>query len=402
MSLPRSVSEVISNHVTLEVEGIDRMYLNVYVPKLQYASGVVGFFRNHRGYTFASSALMDPITKDFIRQVSEFTAAAGIPLITFSKGERKDDVMKQHLAKFPGREGVLFVGKAQEKTPVFRTEKRRNPETGQTYPWIVRTTALVNHFYFYCVDEDFGPFFLKFCSYFPYNAKLSLNGHEYVKCQLAQRGVAFEALDNGVLSCENPKLLQALCDGLSAEKIDALLRKWLGRLPHPFTPADRDAGYRYDVSILQAEFALTQVLDRPVAGRIFFEEVSRENLPRCFFGAGRPDQVQLIFNRRVTKRTPGRFRTRVLTEGVTPSLHVDDKHSKIKQRAKPREFNFAPGTVLLREWGEREHKVTVSAAGLFEYEGRAFKSLTAVARHITGAHQSGPLFFGMGGKRGAQ
>ena len=81
---------------------------------------------------------------------------------------------------------------------------------------------------------------------------------------------------------------------------------------------------------------------------------------------------------------------------------IGAKHSKIKLRAKPREFNFAPGTVLLREWGEREHKVTVSATGLFEYEGRAFKSLTAVARHITGAHQSGPLFFGMGGKRGAQ
>jgi hypothetical protein len=326
MSLPRNVAEVIREHVTLEVEGIDRMYLNVYVPKLQYENGVVGFFRNHRGYTFASSALMDPITKDFIRRVSDFTARAGIPLFTFQKGERKDDVMKEYLARFKGKEGVLFVGKAQEKTPVFRTEKRRNPETGQTYPWIVRTTAMVNHFYFYCVDEDFGPFFIKFCSYFPYNAKLCINGHEYVKCQLAQRGVAFEALDNGVLSCENPKLLQSLCDGLSARKIDALLRKWLRRLPHPFTPADRAAGYRYDVSILQAEFSLTQVLDRPVSGRIFFEEVIRENLD-----IGRPDQVQLIFNRRVSKRTPGRFRTRVLTEGVTPSLHIDYKRSRIKQ-----------------------------------------------------------------------
>ena len=74
---------------------------------------------------------------------------------------------------------------------------------------------------------------------------------------------------------------------------------------------------------------------------------------------------------------------------------IGAKHSKIKLRAKPREFNFAPGTVLLREWGEREHKVTVSAAGLFEYEGLSFKSLTAVARHITGTRWSGPLFFGL-------
>src|ERR1700722_18663606 len=67
------------------------------------------------------------------------------------------------------------------------------------------------------------------------------------------------SLDNGVLSCDDPKRLQAICDGLSAEKIDALLRKWLRLLPHPYTTADREAGYRYQVSILQTEFSLTQV-----------------------------------------------------------------------------------------------------------------------------------------------
>jgi hypothetical protein len=92
---------------------------------------------------------------------------------------------------------------------------------------------MVNQFYFYCVDADFGPFFLKFSTYFPYNAKLCINGHEYVKCQLAKESIAFEALDNGVLSCANPKRLRQLCDQLSPEKIDALLRKWLRRLPHP-------------------------------------------------------------------------------------------------------------------------------------------------------------------------
>jgi hypothetical protein len=185
---------------------------------------------------------------------------------------------------------------------------------------------MVNQLYFYCVDEDFGPFFLKFCTYFPYNAKLCINGHEYAKRQLAKEKIAYEALDNGVRSCADPKRLQRICDGLTAPKIDALLRKWLRILPHPFSLRDRRAGYRYDLSILQAEFSLTQVLDRPVTGRVFFEEVIRENLD-----IGRPGQVQLIFERRVTKRTPGRFRTRVITQGVTPSLHVDYKKSRIKQ-----------------------------------------------------------------------
>ena len=221
---------------------------------------------------------------------------------------------------------MLYVGKAQEKARVMRTERRRSPNTGATYPWIVESTAMVNHYYFYCVDEDFGPFFLKFCSYFPYNAKLCINGHEYLKHQLAKRGVRFEPLDNGIKSCADPALMQRLADGLSDDKIDRLLRKWLKRLPHPFPARDRAAGYRYQLSILQAEFSLTQVLDQPVLGRIFFEEVIRENLD-----IGRPAQVSLIFDRKVSRRTPGQFRTRVITEGVVPSLHVDYKKNRIKQ-----------------------------------------------------------------------
>jgi hypothetical protein len=326
MSVPRSVAEILRDHVTLSVESIDRMYLNVYVPRLQTEGGVAYFFRSHRGYPFASSALMEPISKAFIRGIEAFAAREGVPLLTFAPGQNKDAVMAEHLARFSREEGVVFIGKAQEKTKVFRTEKRKNPTTGQPYPWLVRSTAMVNQYYVYGVDRDFGPFCLKFCSYFPYTAKLCLNGHEYVKRQLAQRGIAFEALDNGIRACADPRRLQALCDGLSAAKLDALLRKWLARLPHPFTAADRKAGYRYDCSILQLECSLTQVLDQPRTGRLFFEQVIRENLD-----LGRPDQVALIFARRVTRRTPGRFRTRVLTDGVTPSLHVDYKRTRIKQ-----------------------------------------------------------------------
>jgi hypothetical protein len=326
MSVPRSVAEVLSEHVTLEVEGIDRMYLNVYVPQLQREQGVATFFRSHLGHRFASSVLMDPISRKFVGELESFAKREQVPVIQFRKGERKDDIAAGYKKKFSKPEGVVFIGKAQEKMPVFRTERRRSETTGATYPWLVRSTAMVNQFYVYCVDRDFGPFFLKFSSYFPYTAKLCINGHEYAKRQLAKKNIGFEALDNGVLSCDDPEKLQAICDGLSAEKIDALLRKWLRLLPHPYTAADRKAGYRYQVSILQAEFSLTQVLDRPVTGRVFFEEVIRENLD-----IGRPSQVQLIFDRRVSKKTPGRFRTRVITDGVVPSLHVDYKATRIKQ-----------------------------------------------------------------------
>ena len=179
-------------------------------------------------------------------------------------------------------------------------------------------------------DEDFGPFFIKFSTYFPYTAKLCINGNEWAKRQAAKAGIAFEALDNGFAAVDDVDRLQNICDSLGPDQIDALLRKWLRILPNPFTDDDEAAGYRYELSILQAEFSLTQMLDRPVSGRIFFEQVIRDNLD-----IGRPDQVALIFDRRIIskgrRRTPGRFRTRVITAGVTPSLHVDYKNTKIKQ-----------------------------------------------------------------------
>jgi hypothetical protein len=333
MTLPRTVADVLSDHVVLEVECIDRLYLNVYQPRLQYPAGAAAFFVGHRGARFASSALMDPISRAFVASVDRFARDERVPVISFEKGQRKDDVAHEYLAEFEaaGRlEGVLFVGRAQEKTRTFRTEKRRNPVTGATYPWIVRATAMVNHFYFYCVDAEWGPFFLKFCSYFPYGARLCVNGNERAKRVAAAVGIGFTPLDNAFAACDDPAGLQRICHGATPAAVDRLLRKWLKMLPHPFTRADRAAGYRYDISILQAEFSLTQMLDRPMSGRILLDEVFRENLD-----VGRPDQVGLVFDRRIIRKgprpTPGRFRTRILTSGVTPSLHIDYKHSKVKQ-----------------------------------------------------------------------
>ncbi len=332
MTLPRSVADVLSDHVVFELESIDRLYCNLYVPQLQRPEGIVGFIRGHLGQPIASTAVIAPMSRDFVARLGAFADQRGIPRIDFVRGQRKDDVMHEHLAAFEaaGRtEGVLFIGRAQEKNTVFRTEKRRAAD-GTSYPWIVRTTSVVNQFYVYCVDEDFGAFFLKFSSYFPYGAKLLVNGHHYAQAQAAKAGIGFTALDNGFAAVDDPAAVQAICDSLDEGKIEALAGKWLGILPNPYSPADQAAGYRYDISVLQAEFSLTQVLDKPVSGRIFFDQVIHDNL-----AIGRPDQVGLVFDRRIVRKgpraTPGKFRTRVITDGVTPSLHVDYKNSKIKQ-----------------------------------------------------------------------
>jgi hypothetical protein len=392
MTLPRSAADVLADHVVFEIECIDRMYCNVYVPQLQHAGGLLGYIQRQLGLPIASTAPLGKITDSFSAAIRRFARDQQVPWVDFAKGQRKDDVMHEHLARFGREEGVLFIGRAQEKTSVFRTERRRDT-AGESYPWIVRSTGVVNQFYVYAVDADFGPFFLKFCSYFPYNAKLCLNGHEWAKRQAAKAGIAHTALDNGFATCADPAAVQAICDRLGPEQIDGLLRKWLARLPHPFSPADREAGYRYDISIWQAEFSLTQVLDRPVSGRVFFEHVIRDNLD-----VGRPDQISLIFDRRLMRRgpraTPGRFRTRVITHGVTPSLHIDYKHTAIKQYHKegralrtettindPRDFGIGKRLTnlpALREIGLSANRRLLGAQRLSHNPIRAAEAFTAV------------------------
>src|SRR2546427_1346042 len=156
----KNVAEILSNHVTFELEAIDRMYLNAYVPSLQTGGGFVYFLKTQLEARVPSTVLIAPMSQRFVDAIEHFVEAQGVDLVTFEKGERKDDVAQRYLAAFQGEEGVLFVGKAQEKASVFRTEKRRDAQ-GVKYPWIIRSTAMVNHYYFYIVDRDFGPLFIK-------------------------------------------------------------------------------------------------------------------------------------------------------------------------------------------------------------------------------------------------
>jgi hypothetical protein len=336
MTLPRSAADVLAGHVLFEIEVIDRMYLNLYQPRLQHGAGIAAFFVGHRGNRFASSALMAPMTAAFVADIGHFAAVRGLDVVRFAKGQRKDDLTREYLRRaMPDDRGlvpaqVLYVGVAQEKQKVFRTSKRRNPVTGATYPWLVPATGVVNQYYFYCVDEEFGPVCVKFSGYFPYTGRLILNGNEYAQRQAAKAGIGFVPLDNAFAAVDDVAAVQAICDGLDEDAIAALAARLLRLLPHPFTADDTAAGYRYELSVLQAEFSLTQVLDAPVTGRIFFDQLIRDNLD-----LGRPDRVSLIFDRKIIRKgkraTPGRFRTRVITDGVTPSLHIDYKNSKIKQ-----------------------------------------------------------------------
>lgn len=318
-----NVAERIKERVTLTVDSIDRVYLNGYVPTLYSSGGIVSFLRR-RGATIASPALFRQITEAFKDELRAWCDARDIPWIELKAGERKDNVVEPYRRRCRGTSGVVLVGVAQERAKAWRGVKRKGAGgVSFEFQW---TTVCVNHYYVYFIDDDWGPGFLKICGYAPYTLKLCLNGHEWAKRQLTKQGIPFEALDNGFRSCADPAALQAVCDRLGSADFQACLDRWLAVLPLPLGATDRAAGFGYHLSILQLEVSRTQVFDRPLRGREFFEEVIRDHLD-----LGRPSRVQLLFDRKVTKTTPGKFATRIITDGVLPSLHVQYKRCHVKQ-----------------------------------------------------------------------
>lgn len=316
-----NIPELLNGHVTLEVECLDRLYLNGYIGPLATPGGLVTFMREQLDKPIPSPVVLGQVTEKFRDGVKAMAERQQIPVYQFNHKERKDDVANQFRRERGTRDGIVFVGVAQEKALAYQGKK----VAGQ-FQFTRDKTVYVNHYYFYIDDADFGPLFIKVCSYAPWGIKLCLNGHEWAKRQLDKQGVEYEALDNGFQSCADAKKLQEICDSLGPEDIDRVFRKWLDRLPLPLRAEDRSTGYDWSLSIWQMEVSLTQIFDRPLRGREFFEEVIRDNLD-----LGRPDRVQLIFDRVVTKKTPGEFRTRVIQDGVHPSLHINYKNFDLKQ-----------------------------------------------------------------------
>lgn len=323
-------STLLRDHVTLKCRSLDRIFLQAYVPKLQSVGQVCIFLRWQRKFHIPSSAAFGQIGDAYVREIHEFAKRSGIPIVHFEKRQKKEEVARPFLeaAMREGNKGrVVLIGIAQEKASIWRSWKAKGQEKA-AHPHMEwgRQMAYVNHFYFYLWDPEWGAAFWKTNAYAPYPIWLWLNGHEWAKRQLEKAGIAYEALDNGFRSCANPAELQRICDQLGPEAVDRFFGRWVSQLPSPFSPADRTAGYGYELAFRQLEISDTCVFDRPQAGRAWFEGVIRDHLD-----VGRPSEIALIFDRAVSRRTPGTFRTRVLTPGVDPNLCCYYKSSRIKQ-----------------------------------------------------------------------
>jgi len=256
-------------------------------------------------------------------------------VVRFKKEDRKAEVMAPYLRRqaATGRSGVAAIGVSQEFQRVWAAYKRETRTAAPQYTF-AKTDRRVTCYYFYLWDEGFGPAFIKVCAYFPYPAKIWVNGHEWAKRQALRAGIGFTELSNGFAACDDPVLLQQICDLLQPGTIEVFAQRWLHRLPMPFTAADQRAGYWWELSMRQIEVSRTIVFDAPRRARAFFEALIADNLD-----IGRPANVEIIFNRHIRRNTPGVFRTAIDRPAIGPDsggvvLNVFYKHSRIKQYLK--------------------------------------------------------------------
>jgi hypothetical protein len=332
-----TAADVMAGHVRLDISCLDRVYLNGYVAKLQTPGAVVYFFHDHRGKPIVSPALFEPIGEKFRRDIRDWAQANGIPLIRFTAGERKADVMAPYLdaAAAAGRSQVVAVGCAQEFQLVWSARKRDTGPGGCPQFSFTKEQRRVPVFYVYIFDERMGPGFIKVCTYFPYPVKAWVNGHEWAKRQAAAAGIGFTALSNGFAACEDPAGLQAICDRFGPGTVQVWFERWMARIPLPLTDTDRDAGYWWELSMRQVETSRTLVFDGDAHARAFFEALLCENMD-----LGRPENVELLFRRgqrlgRPTIPPPGGgFKTKIDRYCDLVTINVFYKNSRLKQDLK--------------------------------------------------------------------
>jgi hypothetical protein len=322
-----NVNELLDSHVVLDLSCLDRIYLNAYVPTLQVPGQVVWFMKEHLGMPIPSPAIMTKIGDRFRKAVGDFAAVNHIPMVRFNKDDRHIEVIRPYLdaATAPG---VVAIGCGQEFQWVF-TATRVPSSSGVPLFKFAKTQRRVSVFYFYVLDAEFGPGFIKICSYFPYPAKVWVNGHEWAKHQAANAGIGFTELANGFAACDDPDRLQAICDQLNAAHIEMFFERWMRVIPTPLDANDRAGGYWWELSMRQIEVSRTIVFDAPRRARGFFEAVIADNLD-----IGRPDEIKVIFARQIRRNTRSEFATKVVTRGTDVTINAFYKHSRIKQYLK--------------------------------------------------------------------
>jgi hypothetical protein len=311
--------------VAFTYRSIDRLILNAYIPMLQMPGAMVTFLREVCGKPILSPVVFKAMTDRFVAAVQVFTQTHGIPVLRATGRTGPGEVAQRALraAARAQRWGVVAVVVHQESARVFTS---RHAGGRRTNFWVQEERRLVNHYYFYLRDREYGDGFVRISSYAPFQTRIWLNAHGYLAAQLRRRRVAFRALDNCIVEVADPAALTAIAQRFDAALVEQIARRWLAWVPDPLTAPERAAGYPWRLSIYQAEFSDNVIFHRTQVLNRVYEDLLRDHLH-----LGRPDMLKAIFDRRIQRNTPTTFKTRLLRQGVVSCLKVFYKKSFLKQ-----------------------------------------------------------------------
>lgn len=320
-----TLAEACGPAVAFTYRSPDRLILNAYIPTLQMPGAMVTFLREVWGKPILSPVLFKALTDRFVAAVQAFAQTHRIPVLRATGRTGPGEVAQRALraAARAHRWGIVAIVAHQEFARVFTS---RHAGGRRTNFWVREERRLVNHYYFYLRDRDYGDGFVRVSSYAPFQTRIWLNAHGYLSAQRRRRRVAFCTLDNCVIEVAAPAVLADIAQQFDARLVEQIARRWLGWVPDPLTAAERAADYPWRLSIYQAEFSDNVIFQRTEVLNRVYEDLLRDHLH-----LGRPDMVKVLFGRRIHRNTPGTFKTRLLRQGVVSCLKVFYKKSVLKQ-----------------------------------------------------------------------
>jgi hypothetical protein len=299
----------------------DRILLNAVVQVLQYPAAVVGFLKEKRHVEALTPAYFKSISRDYHTFVEQLAQERQIEIVVPPKDVRREDWVEPFYRRLHGQDGIAVILKSREMARVATSFPRQGNhiELCQRFAW---------QYYFYLQDRDFGRMFLRICPYFPFNARVCLNGHEWLACRLRQAGIHFQQCGNAFRNCDDPARLQELSDQFAPQHIQACAHRWLAQLVPFFSDAERrqqGCGYRLFVS--QVEYCTNLVFERRAALDRLHARLLDLNR-----SIGSPDKIAYIFGRRITKRTDAGLKTQVADHHLgNPVIRSQYKSSSVKQ-----------------------------------------------------------------------
>ena len=306
--------------IRFSYECFDRILLNAIIQILQYPASVVGFLKDKRGLSTITPSYFKAVSTDYHRFVQDLAQQRGLQIVEPPKGVRRDEWVEPFYQQLRGQPGIAVILKSRE-----------NARIAVSYPRQGHHVELCNRFvwqyYFYLQDPDFGRMFLRLCPYFPFNARVCLNGHEWLACRLREEGIHFLQCGNAFRTCADPKRLQELADQFAPQHLLACVHRWLGQLVPYFSASERRLGFGYRLFVSQVEYCTNLVFE----GRAALDRL-HERLLDLNRAIGAPDKVAVVFGRRITKQSDAGLKTQILDHGLgNPVIRSEYKSSSSKQ-----------------------------------------------------------------------